>query len=310
MDQKQMISFFPTQRDRICRSTFSTLYLFFLVALVAPMVSSAADFDGNLKGVTITDPAKANAPPTAVIKSVKDGDFLIFDGSASTDSDGSIVAYRWDFGNGKTAEGKTVTYEYVNDGEMHITLTVVDNGGAVSLAFQKYEYFEIVDNFDNDSSDNYTNLAGGITVSGGVVHGQKWTLTQSYSKIALAGQDHWVQADVTYNGISDSGGLIVRVDPTNQTGYAVYFSSGAIHLGKFVGSLSTWLAYYKGQYATGTYKVKLEAVGSTLNIYVNGTKVITKVDTTYPAGPYVGIRLYRGSANADVTIDNLTAKTK
>lgn len=58
-----------------------------------------------------------------------------FNGAASTDSDGTIVNYRWDFGDGgdiSTAEGSTPTHTYVNGGYYTATLTVTDNQGAIA----------------------------------------------------------------------------------------------------------------------------------------------------------------------------------
>jgi PKD repeat protein len=53
-----------------------------------------------------------------------------FSGSSSYDSDGSISSYHWDFGDGSTASGESVTYTYADTGKYTVTLTVVDNDGA------------------------------------------------------------------------------------------------------------------------------------------------------------------------------------
>jgi PKD repeat protein len=62
---------------------------------------------------------------------VSTGEFVDFDGSASYDKDGSIISYSWDFGDGHTASLPTVSHAYVDNGEYSVTLTVVDNEGAV-----------------------------------------------------------------------------------------------------------------------------------------------------------------------------------
>ena len=58
------------------------------------------------------------------------GEVLSFSGSNSTDNDGSIVEYLWDFGDGTEAvSGMDVTYSYSVPGSYQITLTVTDNDG-------------------------------------------------------------------------------------------------------------------------------------------------------------------------------------
>lgn len=51
---------------------------------------------------------------------------LSLDASSSTVEEGVEASYHWDFGNGKTAEGKQVKYLYEKGGDYKITLTVDD----------------------------------------------------------------------------------------------------------------------------------------------------------------------------------------
>jgi len=57
-----------------------------------------------------------------------------FDASASSDPDGVIVAYSWDFGVGEAGEGIRVTHEYRAPGTFQVVLTVVDDRGAEATA--------------------------------------------------------------------------------------------------------------------------------------------------------------------------------
>lgn len=55
-----------------------------------------------------------------------------FDSQGSSDSDGTIVDYEWEFGDGSTATGATTSHTYNAPGEYTATLTVTDNDGLSS----------------------------------------------------------------------------------------------------------------------------------------------------------------------------------
>ena len=52
-----------------------------------------------------------------------------YDGSRSTDPDGEIVAWAWNFGNGDTATGVIANYAYPSEGVFTVTLTVTYDQG-------------------------------------------------------------------------------------------------------------------------------------------------------------------------------------
>lgn len=59
-----------------------------------------------------------------------------FNGSTSSDPDGSISNYAWTFGDGTTGTGATVGKTYASSGTRTVSLTVTDNGGATGGASQ------------------------------------------------------------------------------------------------------------------------------------------------------------------------------
>lgn len=59
-----------------------------------------------------------------------------FNGSGSSDSDGTIANYAWSFGDGTTGTGATVGKTYASGGTRTVTLTVTDNGGATGSQSQ------------------------------------------------------------------------------------------------------------------------------------------------------------------------------
>lgn len=53
-----------------------------------------------------------------------------FDGSTSSDAEGPVAGYRWDFGDGQAGTGGQVSHEFVTGGTYRVTLTVTDGAGA------------------------------------------------------------------------------------------------------------------------------------------------------------------------------------
>ena len=73
-----------------------------------------------------------NQPPTASFTSSTSGLTASVNGSASSDPDGSIAGYAWNFGDGATGTGATASRTYAAAGTYTVTLTVTDNGGATA----------------------------------------------------------------------------------------------------------------------------------------------------------------------------------
>jgi PKD repeat protein len=87
--------------------------------------------------VQVNEPAPSNQPPTAVISGSEEaavGQSVQFDGGGSSDIDGSILSYDWDFGDGGRESGITVTHVYTQVGTYPVVLTVTDDGGLTASA--------------------------------------------------------------------------------------------------------------------------------------------------------------------------------
>ena len=94
------------------------------------------DKDVSIRTITVNTPP--NVPPTAAIGSSGTGGqapyTVSFDGTGSSDPDGSIASYAWDFGNDRTATTPTGSATYTQPGTYTATLTVTDNQGATGTA--------------------------------------------------------------------------------------------------------------------------------------------------------------------------------
>jgi len=85
-------------------------------------------------GGTVAPPG--NQAPTASFTFICTDLTCSFDGGDSSDPDGSIASYAWNFGDGGTATGSTATRTYASAGTRTVTLTVTDNGGATGSTSQ------------------------------------------------------------------------------------------------------------------------------------------------------------------------------
>ena len=89
-------------------------------------VSSAADFPAGPR-----DPGRPTAAFTATCST--DNTTCSFDAGSSTDPDGSLSSYAWEFGDGGTGTGRTTSRTYAKAGYYSVKLTVTDNQGKTNV---------------------------------------------------------------------------------------------------------------------------------------------------------------------------------
>jgi VCBS repeat-containing protein len=101
-------------------------------------------FTSNIATVTITvndvnDPplADANGPYSGTV-----GIPVSLDGSGSSDSDGTIISYKWDFGDGSKGSGVSPAHNYQTPGTFIVRLTATDDAGATDTATTTAEIAE------------------------------------------------------------------------------------------------------------------------------------------------------------------------
>ena len=79
----------------------------------------------------------SNMPPTAIANGPYSGDTganISFSSTGSSDSDGTIVSYNWNFGDGNSSTVANPTHSYAQAGSYTAQLTVTDDGGATDVA--------------------------------------------------------------------------------------------------------------------------------------------------------------------------------
>jgi PKD repeat protein len=102
----------------------------YIVKLTVTDDSGETDVDVTTATVGIGNlPPQADAGDSVSVKVRRD---ITFDGTDSSDPDGNIVSYAWEFGDGNTGTGPRPTHRYAGNSKYLVTLTVTDNDGATS----------------------------------------------------------------------------------------------------------------------------------------------------------------------------------
>lgn len=86
---------------------------------------------------------------------------VTFDARSSLDPDGSIVSYRWTFGDGATAVGDQVAHIFASPGSYVITLTVADDDGVEHSVSKTLTALEATDPPPSSGGCGSTASAGG-----------------------------------------------------------------------------------------------------------------------------------------------------
>lgn len=93
----------------------------------APVVARFDDLAARVPGMELP-----NAAPVARFKTSVSGLTVSVDASESSDPDGTLARYAWDFGDGASGDGMQATHTFTGAGTYPVTLTVTDDGGATS----------------------------------------------------------------------------------------------------------------------------------------------------------------------------------
>jgi PKD repeat protein len=181
------------------------------------------------------DPAASNQPPTADANgpySGTQGIPVAFDGSGSSDADGSIVSYSWDFGDGSSGNGATQSHTYQNTGTYTVTLNVTDDAGDSDTATTSATIGAGNQPPVADPKGPYTGTAGteiafdgsGSSDPDGSIVSYTWDFGDGATGSG-ATTNHVYAAQGTYNlslTVTDDGGAVdsastsVSIDPANQ----------------------------------------------------------------------------------------------
>lgn len=105
------------------------------LALLSILIFSLALFLSGCGFFNQSPTAVIDASPVSGVPPLE----VNFDASESSDPDGNILEYTWDFGDGSTGAGKTTTHTFQGEGNYTVTLTVKDDGGATDSTTKEIE---------------------------------------------------------------------------------------------------------------------------------------------------------------------------
>jgi RHS repeat-associated protein len=193
-------------------------------------------------------PPPANQPPVATPGGPYSGTTaaaLDFNGSNSTDADGTITVYAWDFGDGTTATGATPQHTYTAAGNYTARLTVTDNQNAQASA---------------TTTVNITGDGGSGPPPSGLA---SLSYDETSNRITTAGYEYDAAGNLTRSQSSaggvwqryqyDAAGRLVNVRNDNQAIIASYTYGAGNH--RLTANEGTWRTYYvwDGNAATVEY---------------------------------------------------------
>jgi PKD repeat protein len=215
-----------------------------------------------------------------------------FDGSGSTDSNGTITSYAWDFGDGGTGTGITPSHTYSTAGTYTVSLTVTDNNGAQNSA-------QTTATISNSSSVSLSSVSvNPASVTGG---------TSS-------------TGTVTLSGVAPTGGAIVSLSSSN-TAAAQVPANVTVAAGSTTATFTVTtssVASVTSITITGTYNSGSKTATLTVNpVSVSGQiafvqqktatySSVSSVVATLGAAPHPGSALVLFSANNSVNITGIS----
>jgi PKD repeat protein len=152
---------------------------------------------------------------TESAETVFTGEAIQFNASDSYDPDATIASYSWNFGDGSTESGVTVSHSYLDDGTYTVTLTVTDNEEATDTAQATKTVLnrQPVAFFTEPEEKVYTCVAIDFDASGshdpdGTIIGYLWDFGDDNTAVGIE-VDHAYQDDgayiVTLTVIDDDG---------------------------------------------------------------------------------------------------------
>ena len=236
-----------------------------------------------------------NVPPTAAFTSSVNNLTATFDGRGSTDPEGPIASYSWDFGDSTTPPGSGAqpSHTYAAAGDYDVTLTVTDGAGGTDTETQTITVTDpppgpvdfVADTFSRTASNGW-----GSAETGGA-----WTISGTASNFAVnngsgaitipaAGNTRLVYLGSTTRTDTDLR-LTLSLDKV-PTGNGAYLDV----VGRRVSTNNEYRARLVMS-SNGRITVQLTALKGTGSPVAVATAVTLPTSITYSAGSQLNVRM-------------------
>lgn len=183
-----------------------------------------------------------NNPPTALFSSSCNGLACSFT-DGSSDSDGSIASWNWDFGDGGTSTAQNPSHTFGSEGSKTVNLTVTDNGGATGSTSSTFNVS------NNPPNASFTSSCTGLsctftnnsTDSDGSIVSQSWDFGDGTGSSTQTNPNYSYLSDGTYTvklSVTDNIGAI----STSSSPVTVSSAAGSTLVGSSVNNGKTWTA--------------------------------------------------------------------
>ncbi|MFT4220214.1 MAG: PKD domain-containing protein [Microbacterium sp.] len=193
-----------------------------------------------------------NSPPVAVADVDCFGLVCTMTGAASTDSDGAIQRYHWDFGDGTAYDGfstPTATHTFATAGTHNIALSVTDDRGATGSTTREVHVAPVSEkiSYVGQATSNGNATSHQVTVPSAVQAGDALLLFVSQnsqaSRTGPSGVTGWTQADSIAQGYGRTT-VWSKVAQPADAGRPVQMTFSSISKANMV------LVAYRGTHAT------------------------------------------------------------
>lgn len=239
--------------------------------------------DSVTHNVTVTAAPASNQAPNASFTASSTGLAASFSGAGSTDSDGTIASYAWNYGDNTTGTGVSSTHTYAAAGTYSVVLTVTDDDGATDTATQQVTVSSTPTTGALAQDDFARTVASGW---GSAPTGGAWTITGSATALSVGDG----VGKTTLPGGSTRTAVLSGVSTANSDSQ-VSFSLDTVPTGT-----GSYARIFARQSASGNYSADawMKPTGVVALVIKQGSTVLSTTTVsglTYTAGTVLNLRV-------------------